>query len=512
MTPRLLLLLSCVLLFSTPMSAAAAEPPPLSLPDALLRAAKSNPSLIANLEAVHQARANRDKAFALIQPTVRAGTAYRINDREISFDPSEAFGGESTDLFTSIYGNFGVIYESLWDGGLLDADDCAQIASANGFADCAELTEALASGEGLGTSDEPDSEAGGPVVIQPKEQLFVTAEVNWPISPRVVSLARAGNQQVKAAREQTRAQRDLLLATVIQTYARALHAQEAGELLETQVRRAEAHLADTELLLEEGVVTRDAVLRARAQKARSDLQLVDLSNQLGSSRRNLALLMGSTEIDFGSLEPLPGIEVPNHSPEEWTRLALVGRPELAGAEARAAAARELEIDSILQFLPALSLTANWNWSDTSSGFDSNQSSWSVGIGASLPIWDGGLLVHSAREAASRKRQARKTAEATLQQVTMEVLDAHGAWSTAELAVPVAELEHSLAEEAFRLVDARYRAGEGTQVEVLDAVAALQNAELNLLLKKIEAKVATAALLSAGGSLQAWLDGLQPDGS
>lgn len=504
MKRALLPLLAWALLCPSPVLAQEPSAPPLSLQQAIERALSSNPSLAASAEGVRQARASRDKAFALIQPTVRMSSQYRRNDREVSFDPSAAFGGGTADLVGPIYGNFGVIYESLFNAGMLDTDDCAEIAAVNGFSDCDELMEAFAAGGGLGGVEAPDPGSAGPVVIQPIEQFFVTADVSWPLSPRVVSLARAGNQQIKAAVADTLAQRDQLLGVVIQTYARTLQTQEAATLTSAQAERAAAHVADTQQLFDEGVVTRDALLQAQLQLARTDLQNRSILQQSESARRSLAIQMGASLPDFGSVEPIPEISLPEVDSEGWGVRALASRPEIASAEARARAAKELEIDAFLQMIPAFSLSANWRWSDQASGFDSKQSSWWVGVGASVPLWDGGLMIHGAREAASRKRQAKLLARATRQRIQAEVRDAHSAWIYATGAVPVAQLERDLSAELYRLAKARYQDGSARQLEVMLSLGALQSAELGLLKSEVEARLAAAALLAAGGGLDEWL--------
>ncbi|MEE2828444.1 MAG: TolC family protein [Myxococcota bacterium] len=506
---RFLLLpaLGLTVLLSTGPAEAETSEEAIGLAEALTRASRSNPNLLAGAESIKQAQANRDRAFALVQPTIRLGTQFRINDREISFNPGADFSGGSDELFSSIYGNFGILYESLFTGGLISPESCEEIASVNGFADCQELTDAFLSGEGLGATGGLGDSESEPIVIQPKEQFFVTAEVNWPLSPRVLSLARAGNHQVRAAREQARTSRDQVLGAVIRTYAQAYHSQQAVLLLEAQAEGAEAHLRDSSLLLEEGLVTRDVLLRARGEKARVLLQVAEVSELARRSRRALALLMGSSEVDFGRLDPLPAVELPDQTEVDWTSQAVERRPEVGGATAQRRAAKEMEVDAALQFLPSFALNGSWNWTDSPAGFDSSQSSWWVGIGASLPVWDGGLLIQGAREAASRKRQARQQETAIRQQVVVEAQDAFGAWSTARAALPVASLESELAAEAFRSVEARYRAGEARQVELLSARNANNRAELNLLLKEIEASLAGAALLAAGGELEAWIAGL-----
>ena len=118
------------------------------------------------------------------------------------------------------------------------------------------------------------------------------------------------------------------------------------------------------------------------------------------------------------------------------------------------------------------------------------------------------MIHGARQASSRKRQAKELARATRQRVQVDVLDAHGSWMRAVQAVPVAQLEFDMSTEAYRLISARYQAGEIRQLEVLEGSAALKNAELNLLKAQVEARLAAAALLAAGGALEEWIDALR----
>jgi len=501
------LVLSCaslgaIVLGSLPGVAAAQEGPPLELSSAVQQALDSNPNLAVVAEMIPQARASRDRAFAMVQPQLSLGLQYRINDREIAFDPAEGFGdGGLTEAFEGLYGNLGVIYGQLFEEGMIDADDCLEIALANGFDSCDELTELFLSGEEIEAPDTGGDTTMEPIVIQQKEQLYVNIDAMWPVNPRVVPLARAGSHQVDAARAQVAQTKEQVIGAVVQTYAMAFQAQEAGRVMEAQVELARAHQRDTEVLLAAGVVTEDAVRRARVQVARIELQLTQLRRQEATARRALGLLTGA-ELSPGPLAGLSAAEVTAVDLEQ-ARTDARRRPDRAAAASQAEAAREMQIDAGMQFLPTFAVSGQWNWSDASSGFDDRQSSWFIGLGASLPIWDGGLLVHGAREAASRRRQAVAQLDALTDQVDVEVLDAHGNWLAAVEALPVAEAERALAEETYRLVQVRYAAGQARQIEVLDALAALQQAELSVLNQQVQVQVQSVALLQATGQLRTW---------
>lgn len=478
--------------------------PALRLEEALLAALDGNPSLAAAQEGVPQAMASRDKAWAFIQPTIDLGLSYRINDREIAFDASEMFDSSAlTDVFTPIYGNLGFIYGKMFAAGEISADDCDELATINGFDDCAALTSAFVDGEGIGDSGDSGGDVA-PTVIQPKSQLFFSAQFQWPISPRVIPLAVAGERGIEAAQAQASQAREQVLASLAQAYGMAYQAQEGVKLLVDQVDLAAAHRRDAEALLRAGVITRDQVLRAQVEEAKIQLQLKQLQRQARQARRAVGMLMGRDADRYGSLAALPTITFdPADSSETLADSAARARPELRGATAQALAARNMAIDSALQFLPTFAVTGQFTDSPVNSGFDDKTYNFNVGLNLGIPVWDGGIRLHSAREASSRKRQAELMVDAQKRQIEVEVADAWDAWQSSLDALPSAELERDLAQEAFRLTEVRYRAGAARQIELLDARSMLQAAELTLLQASVNERLSAIALLSASGRMQSW---------
>ncbi len=494
--------LFCALLL-LPATAAAQEAT-FDLPTAVHTALDNNPNIAMVGEMVPQAKAGRDKAYAMIQPNISLGTMYRINDREIAFDMSEMSSGLE-DVFGGIYGNLGLIYGEMFQNGMfMDPGDCDAIADVNGFEDCAELTEVMIDGGEI----EPDTggEEAEPLVVQPKTQLFVAAEAAWPLNPRVIPLAKAGTFGVEATRAQVAQTREGIIGGVVQVYAGAYQLQEAISVLEEMVDLASAHVKDVEIMEAAGVVTRDIVLRARLEKAKLELQVAQMKEQEGTARRGLGLLMGVNEVPAGRLAPLGELTMGLDTLEDARAVAL-RRPDRAAAMSQAAAAREMVIDSGMAFLPTFAVTGQWTWSNVAAGFDDKKSAWNIGLAASLPIWDGGINVHSAREAASRRRMAELQVTALTDQIDAEVGDAWSGLESARIELPVAELELDLAKETYRLVEVRYSAGEARQIELLDARAQLQQAELTLLNKRVGLQVAAVQVVQSTGQLRQWASDL-----
>ncbi len=498
-------LLSAALLVAL-AAVAGAQPAPegdtatFSLRDALQLAVKHNPNLRSALELEVQARADRDALLMALVPTVTLGWQYRINDREISFDPSEAFGGgDLGTAFEPIYGNLGYIFGEMFGAGWIDNDDCNELALLNGFADCDALTEAFLGGEDLAPPAPETSDDGeGPIVVQPRMQQSLSLQGSWPLSPRTITMGKASGNQLQAARAQVQQSRDQVLLGVVRTYAGAWQLQEALALRAGQVTVAEAHLADTTALIEAGMVTPDALLRAQLELAQARRGLREGEQQHRQALRRLQLALGVPSWQPGALTAIPSVTIERVDNQGLVDAALEARPEARVAEAQDRAARDLKADAVLQFLPQFSVTGSLNWSDQSSGFDNKRSSWWIGLGVNLPVWDGGLRVQNARKAVSRKKQAEAQLEAVRQQVRTEVEDAWDSYQLRRDSVAVVELERELAAQLQELVIARYRSGQATQVEVLDAGSALARAGFSLLQARTARELAAAELLAAAG--------------
>ncbi len=489
-----------LLLLLLPSVAVAQGAPALTLSDAMEEALRNNPSLAAGLEAVPQSKAQRDRALAYITPQVSVGYQHRINDREIAFDMGDSFSGIG-DAFGGIYGNIGFIYGELFAAGMLDGDDCTEIALINGFADCAELSAQLEGG--LSADDGVDLGGDmGDTIIQPKEMNAIGANLTWPINPRVGTALAAGAASVRAAELSVEKARSDVLLAVVRSYAAAYRMQESTAILSEQVALASKHVANTEVMLSAGVATRDFLLQAQLEMARIQKSLRDVQQQERALRRTLAFALGRRDSLVGTLAPLPTPDLDGRGDvQTWIDHGVRSRADGGAAREQQVAAAALSVDSALAFLPAFAITGAFNWSDQSSGFDDKKTSWWVGLGVNLPIWDGGMNVAQAREAASRKRQAAARVRAVDAQIAMEVANAYDAWTSAREAVPVARLALQLAEEVHRLVDSRYRAGAARAIEVEDARASLQQAGLGLLGERVAEQLAAAELLAAGGELR-----------
>ena len=173
------------------------------------------------------------------------------------------------------------------------------------------------------------------------------------------------------------------------------------------------------------------------------------------------------------------------------------RPELTAALRQVQAATSAVKAAQGAFAPQVYGVA---MADASAGTGVGRAGFTVGLTASLPLYDGG-----------QRRADVDAARARLNRVQADALEARGAvdeqaataWlgvGTATAQVQATEAGVAASQTAYGLADLRYRAGKSVAVERLDALSALTRA----LAGQAQAK---AALLVAHARLQAALGGL-----
>jgi outer membrane protein len=268
---------------------------------------------------------------------------------------------------------------------------------------------------------------------------------------------------------------------------------QAGAIPPFYVQRDEAELANAQQQLTNA--RRDA-----------DLSLLQLKTVMGvhpDSRPEVAGPLGfepaATLLDrlAGPATAAPvGPSLSERYRSRLLTLAEVQRPELRSAQLRVEQAQHGIAAVKSAYRPQVGVGAMFDFM-TGSHADPFGGA-SVGLTASLPLFDGGVRRANVKtaEADRRHRQAdlQRTALEVAQQVSSALLSLEAAEqnvTTAQTALRAAQVEHTVALQ-------RYQAGRGVQVEVLDALTARTRAETNVVQALYEYNVAQDQLRRAIG--------------
>lgn len=131
-------------------------------------------------------------------------------------------------------------------------------------------------------------------------------------------------------------------------------------------------------------------------------------------------------------------------------------------------------------------------------FGDSNSGWLLGVQSQWAIFDGRATKGRVAQAKSLLEQTRLTLTEAQLAVDVEVRRAHSQWQQAtELAEASARVVEQ-ATEAVRLANARYNAGTGTQLDVLQAQVDLTTARTNQIQAYYGYNVAVASLRKATG--------------
>ena len=302
-------------------------------------------------------------------------------------------------------------------------------------------------------------------------QLTADARVTWPIftSGMLSNSVQAAKLSVNAQRKQAEAHSQDVRLNVAAAYVGVLRAKSELGVADSQVRSLTQHVDDVEDMFNTGAVAKNDLLAAQVSLAAARQRQLQAQNSvdLASAVYNKAL--GRSLTDAVSLdENLPGIDsrLDINSLQALTELAFSNREELAGLHSAADATGARAESTRAQSRPQLALVGGYTAMENN--FLNREDFWSVGVGFQWAIFDANRSRDKANSL-SLQSSALYREYRDLQSVIE--LQVHSAWlqlNETNARIKLASHAVEQADENLRVVRDRYRNGEGTNTEVLDA--------------------------------------------
>jgi outer membrane protein TolC len=175
------------------------------------------------------------------------------------------------------------------------------------------------------------------------------------------------------------------------------------------------------------------------------------------------------------------------------------RPELEQAKQGVEAARGAVKVARSGYQPQISAVASQNWATGDKHWPADEeSNWTVGVQASLTIFDTGVTRSKAHAAEANYFSAEEAYRDTIDAVMLDVRSQYLNLREAEKRISTTEVAVSQAEEDYRIAQLRYQAGVGTNTDVLDAQVALTNAQTNYLQSVYDYNISKTNLENAIG--------------
>jgi outer membrane protein len=313
---------------------------------------------------------------------------------------------------------------------------------------------------------------------------------------------RAAVEQVVAAERALETLHNNLAFSVAAAYWGILKTENSIEIAQQSVRQIHTHLDVASARFENDVALRSDVLRVSVRLAEAEEALEIALHNLERAKAHLNLAMGNpinnsirlAHYDLAPVTPAETIE----TLEELTEEARKSRSEIKGIDCNLAALEDSVRAARADHFPKINAFANYDID--SEDFSESHDSWTIGIGASLPIFDGFLVKSNIRAARAKLREAEAQKLGLTLLIDMDVKNAYLAKSEAARRLEVLQETVSQSEETLRIVTERYAEGLALVTELLDSEVALTNARLRLLSAEYDHLVAAASLERAVGRI------------
>jgi len=285
---------------------------------------------------------------------------------------------------------------------------------------------------------------------------------------------------------------------VEEAYYQLLSAKELERVAEQTVRQTQYHVDVARARHENGIVAKSDVLKAETEKADADLQLVRARSQVRIARGQLANAMGLKPSESFELTELPRN---SHQQELADAKKLMidaasRRPELRAALARVESNRAKVKAADARYWPKMTLNADYGWRDRT--FVPDRDEWFLGVGISLPLFDGFNREYSIRRAKSDLAETAAEYDKLLRGVELEVWTAYSRLIEAGQAIEAAQTLVASAEESARVTEGEYKNGTASIIEVTNTQTARTTANVRLVQARLDWYTAMARLERAIG--------------
>ncbi|MEA5502170.1 TolC family protein [Halotia wernerae UHCC 0503] len=301
-------------------------------------------------------------------------------------------------------------------------------------------------------------------------------------------LYTSGRRQanIKQAEEQVRFnelavenQSEEIRLNVTTDYYNLQQRDEEVRIARSAVENSQASLRDAQALERAGVGTRFDVLRSQVTLANSQQELTNARSQQQIDRRRLVTRLSLAQsANISTADPVQLAGLWNPTLEESIILAYQNRPDLQQQLAQRNINEQQRREALSSLGPQVSLVASYNLLDQFDDSISVTDGYSVGVRATMNLYDGGAARARAAQANANAAIAETQFAEQRNQIRFQVEQAFSTQQANLENVQTSNAALEQAREALRLARLRFQAGVGTQTDVINSENDLTRAEGN----------------------------------
>ena len=266
------------------------------------------------------------------------------------------------------------------------------------------------------------------------------------------------------------------------------------DVAQQSVKDYQGHVTNVQAQYNVGLVASSDVLAAKTNLADSETNLVKAQNSANLSEASLNQVIAyPVQTAINTAEHDLQYKPYNVTLEQAKAYALLHRSVLVKSALDVKSAEEAVKSAKSGYLPTVAVKAGRGYADPDGYFGTSTKSWSVGATASWSLWDGGATQNSIKKANAPLEKAKEANLAAVDSVLLAVQKAYLNLRSAEQTIQSTQTAVAQGQESFRIATLRYRAGVGTNLDVLDAETKLTDARNNYVQALYNYNISIAAL-------------------
>ncbi|WP_313034746.1 TolC family outer membrane protein [Massilia alkalitolerans] len=333
-------------------------------------------------------------------------------------------------------------------------------------------------------------------VVQLRQPLF---------SMEGIARYRQGKAQSAQSEEAYEAAIDEVSVRVVSAYLDVLFAQDQLALAKVQ-RDASLELKKlNQRLLEKGEGTKTDMLETQARLDLAEAQVIEAQDNVTATRNTLEGVIGMDPGELDRLgEQFRPIALEPVAFEDWRKLALARNNQLAAARLAVETAR-LDIDRVRAgHYPRVDFVATYNKSDSESLTNLNQQQVNrqLGVQVNIPLYQGGAISASTRQAAAAYGRAQAELDARTNEITVELRKAHSLVTSSARKVEALSKAVESGKLLMTATEQSIKGGVRINLDLLNAQQQLFTSQRDLAQARYAYLIALMRLRAAAGVLQA----------
>jgi outer membrane protein TolC len=263
---------------------------------------------------------------------------------------------------------------------------------------------------------------------------------------------------------------------VVQAYQGVLYSERQVEIAQHELETAEALLSSVEDHVKAGLAVESDRMSAEVSVAARKQGLISAQGDVDLAWAQLRVAMGTPDLKAPALRPIEQKNFPRNDLEQEFESARKNRHDLAALRDAQLAQAAAESAARLSFGPKVSAYGNWE-DDRQTLGGQGGNNWVAGVQITVDVLPFSKRAQLAKEKAIKARVDAQL-HGYLQQVRLQVNQAHIQRQTAELSVETARTAIDQATESLRILKNRYGAGLATITDLLRAEDAEREAQTN----------------------------------